>query len=160
MDSLIKLQRRKAELKAKIEQQRSDLKKTFLEVREEIEPANLLKKAVSGVFRSSKNEQNKAQAGTFKQLPAPIAFMADLLIKDPRMALLVKVLAPLAMKFFPKRVKDKTSEESSKETPIIGQKAKIYGGLRRSIISLRNRLKKAEKAEGNVVETTPEPTEI
>ena len=55
MNSLEKLQQRRAELKAQIEQQRLDLKKTFGEVREEIEPAELLKKAVSGIFKPSKD---------------------------------------------------------------------------------------------------------
>jgi len=45
MDNISQLQHRKAALAAQIEQQRADLKQTFREIREEIEPANLLKKA-------------------------------------------------------------------------------------------------------------------
>ncbi|MBK6996832.1 MAG: DUF3618 domain-containing protein [Lewinellaceae bacterium] len=56
MDKTSQLQRRKAALEAQIEQQRADLKETFREIREEIEPANLLKKAVSGALGFSTNK--------------------------------------------------------------------------------------------------------
>ena len=45
MNDLAELQRRKAVLKSRIEQQRADLKATIAEIQKEIEPANLLKPA-------------------------------------------------------------------------------------------------------------------
>jgi hypothetical protein len=145
MDNLSELQRRKAELKGRLEQQRIELKKTFLEVREEIEPSTLLKKAVGGLFGSFKNKEKGDQSGILDQLPAPVAFIADLFIKDPKWRLLIKLIAPTAIKLFPKLAPGKiaaSTDDPNAETPV---KAKIYGNLRQSIVALRGRLRKKSK---------------
>lgn len=159
MDSLAQLQRRKAELKAQIEQQRADLKKTLLEVRQEIEPANLLKKAVSGMFKFSQDKKKEDLPGVFDRLPAPARVIIDLLIKDSRWALLLKLLAPVAMNYLPSLVKNKTAETDAPEQPKTPVKVKIYGSLRKSVTGLRNSLRKKPKAEPAEPEPTLEPTE-
>lgn len=151
MDSLAELQRRKAELKAQIEQQKLDLKKTFVEAREEIEPANLLKKAVTGIFSTSKNKKDDTTSGLFKQLPLPVSIIADLLIKDPKIGLLVKLAAPLAVKFFQKKAK----KQGAEETPALPAKARLLGGLRQSISTFRTRLRKGKKADEQLPEKEP-----
>ena len=161
MDSLAELQRRKAELKAQIEQQQSDLKKTFVEIRREIEPANLLKKAVSGTFNAFKNKQVDAQPGMLGRLPAPLNFLADLLIKDPKWALVLKVLAPVALNYLPKfkKSKDQVPEEKPETAPKLPAKAKVYGRLRRGISALRSRLRKTEKEPKKKLEETTDQDE-
>lgn len=160
MHNLEELQRRKAALKAKIELQRSEIKKTFLEVREEIEPANLLKKAVQGLFRTSKAKSNELLPGQTETLSPTMSFLADLLIKDPRIAMVVKLLAPLAWKMFPKGSKAKKAAETPEtpEEPVeLPVKAKVYGSLRQSVSTLRKRLRKKKENTATVVE--PETTE-
>lgn len=161
MHNLEELQRRKAALKAKIELQRSEIKKTFLEVREEIEPANLLKKAVQGLFRTSKAKSNELLPGHTETLSPTMSFLADLLIRDPRIAMVVKLLAPMAWKMFPKSAKAKKTtepQENPEEPPIeLPVKAKVYGSLRQSVSTLRNRLRKKKEKTEPVVE--PETSE-
>lgn len=161
MNSLAELQRRKAELKAQIEQQQSDLKKTFFEIRKEIEPANLLKKAVSGTFNAFKNKQSETQGGILGRLPAPIAFLADLLIKDPKWALALKVLAPVALEYLPKfrKSKEQVSKEEPQKAPELPAKAKVYGRLRRGIATLRSHLRKTDKEPKKELEKTTEQDE-
>ncbi len=147
MDSLSKLQRRKAELKAQIEQERNDLKKTFIEIREEIEPANLLKKAVSGALGFTKKKTGEEVSSVLNQLPAPLAFAVDLLVKDPKWALGLKLLTPVAVKYWPKFGKSKKPalEEPLENAPETPMKVKIYSRLRQGISALRNSLRKTEK---------------
>ncbi|MBC7774926.1 MAG: hypothetical protein H7246_05755 [Phycisphaerae bacterium] len=154
MDSLIKLQRRKAELKAQIEQERNDLKKTFLEIREEIKPANLLKKAVSGALGFSKKKTGEESSSVLSQLPAPLSFVVDLLVRDPKWALGLKLLTPVAIKFWPKFGKSKkpSLKENLENAPEKSVKVKIYSRLRQGISTLRNKLRKAEKTPETVTQ--------
>ncbi len=135
-------------MKTQIEREREDLKKTFLEVREEIEPANLLKKAVGGVFDFSKNNASGEKSGILAGLPAPVNFLANLFIKDPKWAFLIKLVVPVALKFLPKMGKTKAESaaaESIEKVPKVPVKAKIYGQFRRGVSSLRGLLKKSKK---------------
>jgi hypothetical protein len=139
MDNLSEIALRKAQLKAKMEQQRLDLKETFLEIKEEIEPANLLKKAVSGALGFKPKNENSS---LLDSLPRPIGILADIFIKDPKISLLTKIVAPLAMQYLPKR---KTKEERAlaafkENKPRIPFKIKLYGGILRGISALRERL--------------------
>ena len=147
MDSLNKLQRRKAELKAQLEQQRSELKNTFIEIREEIEPANLLKKAVSGALGFSKKKPGEEVSSVLNQLPAPLALVVDLLVKDPKWALGLKLLTPIAVKYWPKfdRSKKPAQEENLENTPEKTVKTNIYSRLRKGVSALRSKLRKTEK---------------
>lgn len=166
MNSLAELQRRKAELKTQIEQQSSDLKKTVAEIRAEIEPAKLLRKAVGGVFGVSKSKQNEARPDILSQLPAPLTFLAGLLIKDPKLALLAKWIVPVALKYWSRRVKTKTPEQEAEPTekaPKPRAKNKLYGRLRRGVSALRSHLrrtaKEPKKIIGKPLESEAEQTE-
>lgn len=144
MDSIAALQRRKEALKAQIEQEQTDLKKTFVEIRKEIEPAQLLKKAVSGVLGFSKNKNTEAPLPSPGTLSGPIGFLVDLLVKDPKWALLLKAVAPIAVKYLPlptgKTKSDTKAEQVKTSTP----KAQIYHRLRRGVSALRSSLRKKE----------------
>ena len=146
MNSLTELRRRKAELKARMVQQRSELKTTMLEIRAEIEPANLLKNAVRGIFggKAKENQGNTPESDVLGRLPSWVTFLTDVLVKDPKMALLVKLLAPMAIKFFPTLVAGKSPGKGSEVNGYVPEKSKIYGSLRRSVATLRKRLQKKE----------------
>lgn len=160
MDSLAELQRRKAELKAQIEQQQSDLKKTFIEIRQEIEPANLLKKAISGTLGLSKNKTADSPTSASGQLSGPIGFLVDVLIKDPKWALLLKVFGPVAMKYIPALIRKKEPAPTPEALPAIPVKAKMYARLRKSVSALRSQLRKTEKTIEKKLTPTTEQTEI
>jgi hypothetical protein len=148
MNSLAELQRRKAELKTQIEQQSDDLKKTVSEIRSEIEPAKLLRKAIGGAFGVSKSEQDETRPDILNQLPAPLTFLAGLLIKDPKLALLVKLIVPVALKYWPRRIKTKTpaeEEEPAEKASRPHAKNKLYGRLRRGVSALRSHLRRTTK---------------
>ncbi len=158
MNNLDKLQRRKAALAAQIEQQRLDLKNTFIEIRQEIEPGNLLKKAVSGALGFSKNKSEDPKTGILGRMPAPISFLVDVLVKDPKWAIGLKLLTPVVLKYWPNRDKSKVpvSDEKPVEAPNVSFKTKAYGKLRNGISSLRAQLRKTEKPPEKPLETPPE----
>lgn len=159
MDSLAELQRRKAELKAQIDQQKSDLKKTFIEIRQEIEPANLLKKAVSGALGFSKNKASDNPANPSGQLSGPIGFLVDVFVKDPKWALLFKVFGPLAMRYIPALARKKGPAPTPEALPAVPVKAKMYARLRKSVSALRSQLRKTEKTIEKKLTQQTEQTE-
>jgi hypothetical protein len=162
MDNLAKLQRRKAELEAQIEQQRADLKKTFLEIREEIEPSKLLKKALSGALNFSGSKPGDPENGTVKRLPGPIAFLVDVLVKDPRLAVGLKLLTPVVLKYWPKFERSKKADDvvipetTAMPETVVEKPAKLkfYGRLREGISAFRGKLRKTDKASDSTTETT------
>ena len=142
MDSLSKLKIRKAELKAQIEQESNDLKDTVLQIREEIEPSKLLKKAVSGAMGFSRKKTGEDLTSVVNQLPAPLAFVLDLFVKDPKWSLGLKLLAPLVIRFLPStRRAGKPAPENTAEKP---EQTNLYGRLREGVSSLRTRLRRKE----------------
>ncbi len=144
MDNQAKLQLRKAELQAKIAQQQEAIKKTLLEVREEIEPSKLLKKAVGGALGFAPAKPGEEKPGFLDRLPAPVSFLLDLMIRDPRWSFLVKMLAPVALHYLPGRGK---SPETEPQEPVVESppKTNIYGRLRKGVSALRTQLRGKEK---------------
>ena len=155
MDNYIKLRRRKAALKAQIAQQRIDLKQTFQEVRQEFEPANLLKKAVSGALGFAKSKSSDSQSGVFGQLPAPISFLVDVLVTDPKWAFGLKLLTPVLLKYWPgsHKTEEPLPEGKSAKFPEDPVKASLYGKLHMGISNLRAKLRKTKIAN----ESSPDP---
>lgn len=142
MDSLAQLQRRKAALSAKMERQRSDLKQTLVQLRKEIEPSKLLGKAISGALGFSGKDSIAGSLGKSGQLPAPIAFVLDLFVRDPKWAFLLKWVAPLLLRFWPKSSAASLPEaERPASKPL---KAKFYGQLRRGVSALRGQIRKPD----------------
>lgn len=139
MDSLAQLQRRKAALLAKIEEQRSDIKQTVLEIRQEFEPSKLLGKAISGVFGFAGKGDVASNIGAMGQLPAPIAFLFDVLVRNSKWAFLLKWVAPFLIRYWPNLSSaGLPSSEHAAPKPL---KAKFYGQLRRGVSSLRGQLR-------------------
>lgn len=160
MDKLSQLQRRKAELEAQIEQQRADLRTTFVEIRKEIEPGNLLKKAVSGALGFSKSKPGEGNTNILSRLPAPVSFLVDVLVRDPKWALGLKLLTPVVLKLVPTLGKPKGP--ALPPLPVLGEKpisaslkTRIYSKLRSGISGLRSKLKRSDKVPGKAPEITP-----
>jgi hypothetical protein len=144
MDNLAKLQLRKAELAAKIEQQRAAMKGTLLEIREEIEPGKLLKNAISGAFGFGSDDDDKNNSAAGRPLPKPVSILFNLLVKDPRLAFALKMVTPLALKYVPMiggLIKKKTPATETDALPAKPIKAKFYGKLRQGISTLRGKLR-------------------
>ncbi len=145
MDNLAKLQLRKAELAAKIEQQRAAMKDTLLEIREEIEPGKLLKNAISGAFGFGSDDGDKSKSAAGGALPKPVSILFDLMVKDPRLAFALKMVTPLALKYLPMiggLVKTKPLTTEIETLPAKPIKATFYGKLRQGISTLRGKLRK------------------
>lgn len=157
MNDLAELQRRKAELTTQIEQQRAGLKGTMAEIQKEIEPANLLKKAVGSAFGFPKSRGGEGSPDILERLPESIAFVANLFIKNPKWAFVVKLLAPAVLKFLPKMTTKAKPESGEKQETETGQS--VYSRLRRRISALRNRLRKAKKEPENPPREIVEPSE-
>jgi ABC-type multidrug transport system fused ATPase/permease subunit len=144
MKTLAELQERKAELEAKMAQQSAEIKATLLEIRAEIEPANLLKNAVSGFFKPSNGVGSGTSASRSTQLMGPLAILADLLVKDSRLALLLKLIAPVLINLLPVLGKSKAETSDENNLPARPFKAKVYGELRRNVSNIRKQLHKKE----------------
>jgi hypothetical protein len=134
MNNLEKLHQRKAELSAKLDLQRAEIKETLLEIRAEVEPANLLKKAVKGVFSPSEGKVS-ATSGVLTQ---GVSFLLDLLVKDPRLSVVLKLLTPMALKYLPQGTPPEEKVEKDLEKAL---KPNFYGKLRQGVSSLRTKLK-------------------
>lgn len=158
MDNQAKLQQRKAALQAKIALQQAEIKKTLLELRDEIEPSKLLKKAVGGALGFGPAKPGEEKPGIFDRLPAPVSMLLDLMIRDPRWSFLVKILAPFALRYLPGKDK-KTAPEQPELEAENPPKTNIYGRLRKGVSSLRDQLRRKEKTPeipAELPETTPE----
>ncbi len=154
MNSLEQLQQRKAVLKAKIEQQRIELQNTFLEVREEIEPSFLLKKAIHGLFKPPKDKGVDASSNFFERFPLPIAFLVDLFVKNKAIATLLKMFAPAAIRIIPNLIKEHAGTDESDDpgtTP--STKSMVYGSLRQAVSAMRMQLKRSDKTPDLTPET-------
>ncbi|HAD14088.1 MAG TPA: hypothetical protein DCF33_16820 [Saprospirales bacterium] len=141
MNNLALLQARKAELAAKLALQREEIKQTLLEAKTALEPVNLLKQAVKGAFPQSGGDERGAGSGV---LSKGISILLDLLVKDPRLSVILKLVTPVALKYLPiGRAKEETPEVVEKEL----EKAlepNFYGRLRQGVTSLRAKLKHKE----------------
>lgn len=144
MDNQDQLQRRKAELKAKIDQQRNELKSTILGIREEMEPATVLRKAVRGALGFQQNKPTKGKPGLLSRLPAPILFLSSLLIKDPRWALGLKLISPFVHNYRPKFLRINQASEAENPEGNPRQPIKLLSRFRKGVSALRKRLKKTD----------------
>jgi hypothetical protein len=144
MNNLAILQARKAEMAAKLALQKEEIKQTLLEVKSALEPANLLKQAVKGAFSNS-GERSGSGA-----LSKGISILLDLLVKDPRLSVILKLVTPVALKYLPLGgAKEETPEAVEKELEK-ALKPNFYGRLRQGVTTLRTKLKHKEE--------TPQPT--
>jgi hypothetical protein len=149
MNSLTQLQQRRAALKGRIDQQQVELKRTFQELREEIEPSFLLKKALAGLFDSRKGRGSGTSNNFLNKFPVPVSYLVDLFVKNQAVASLLKMFAPMALSYLQNRM-NTSHDEKPGSTKL---NANIYGSLRHGVASLRKQLNAAK----NTTAVSPEP---
>ncbi|MCC7464639.1 MAG: hypothetical protein IT261_00120 [Saprospiraceae bacterium] len=147
MNNLERLQQRKAELSAQLDLQRAEIKQTLLEIRAEVEPANLLKKAVKGVFSPTEGKPT----GATGMLTQGVSFLLDMLVKDPRLSVVLKLLTPMALKYLPKGASPEEKVEKELEKDL---KPNFYGKLRQGVSSLRTKLKNKDISDTSSLNQT------
>lgn len=138
--NLAELQRRKAELKAKMAYETAELKDTLELVKDDLKPANFVKSA----FFSLISMDGKPKAKQAPALPAndhpikrlgrslPVQLITNLLVRDPRLKLLLQYAAPVAMEIGPD-----LWEKASNSIP--SRKSMVHS-MRRRLANLRKRL--------------------
>lgn len=141
INNLAELQRRKAELKAKLALEKAEIIKTVQLVREDMRPANLVKNAVTSFLGLDDLKEETTGGGKIAgALRMPLSILTDVLIGNRRLNFLVKSLTPVALDVAPKLVQ--------KAGSMLPEPAAVYGKMRSGINRLRKRLhKKSMKKE-------------
>ena len=124
------LRRRKAELRRQIDTDRSEIINTLNDIKHELNPADLLKSALGGLFDNSTESKNLMKKGVSS---GAVAF-ANNFVGSPRTAFVVRWALPLAIQFAPKIV-DFVKEQLPKKSDALRL-------LRRGVARLRKRIKK------------------
>jgi hypothetical protein len=145
MNSLEKLQQRKAQLQQQMEQEKEALKNTLLDIREEVEPVNLLKKLVGGLIGPAKT----SNGSLIQKTVPPLLSLATMLLKNSRWVVLAQWLAPLALRWFAPDNTKETSAVTISESTEKQVSKNIYRRLRQSISTLRAKLRKKETPDDN-----------
>lgn len=146
MNSLEKLQQRKAQLQQQMEQEKEALKNTLLDIREEVEPANLLKKLVGGLIRPNK----RTNGSLIQKTVPPVLSLATMLLKNSRWLVLAQWLAPLALRWLaPPATQEASPVLTIGEPTEKAPKKDVYKRLRETISQLRAKLRKKETPDGN-----------
>jgi len=138
--NLAELQRRKAELKAKMDQETAELKGTLELVKEDLKPANFVKSAffsLIGLDGKPKTDNTPALPGSehpIKRLGRnlPIQLITILLIRDPRLKLLLQYATPVAMEVGPDLWEKASNSIPSRES--------MVHSMRHRLANLRQRL--------------------
>lgn len=137
VDSLSELLRRKAALKAKVEAEQEELKAVWQEVRDDLQPKKIVGRAINSMLGLSDKPDDgadEAVLGFASRLKGPLRVATDLLIRDPRVAMLLKVVTPLTIAYLPGLAR------KAKSLPPV--KRGLIGVLRRGVAGLRKKLKK------------------
>jgi hypothetical protein len=138
LHNLQELQRRKTELKAQIEREQAELQETVRQIKDELTPANIVRKAITSLWKkddtSSPATSGNLPGGGDAGMSVPVQLLVDLLIGNPRIATLVKQFAPVLIAAVPRLVR--------KAGDAMPDKAKVYGTMSKGIHSLRNRLRR------------------
>jgi hypothetical protein len=139
VDTLNQLQQRKAALKAQIAVEEAEIKEVWHEVRHDLQPGEILGQAVKsalGFHNTPETPADQVAFGFASRLSGPLRLVADTLIRDPKVALLLKIVTPLSVAYLP-RLARKVQE-------LVPEKREVYGLLQRSVARLRKRLKNKE----------------
>lgn len=139
VDSLIQLRQRKAALKAKITTEETEIKAIWQDVRSDLEPGELVGQAIKsamGFGRKKESPTDEAAMGIANRLTGPLRLVTDVLVRDPRLALLLKLATPLSVAYLPKLAR------KAKES--LPSKYNVLGLLRKGVAGLRKQLKNDE----------------
>lgn len=144
VDSLQQLQQRKALLKTQIAVEETEIREIWQEVRHDLQPGEIVGQAVRsalGFHNKPGTPADEKAFGLASNLSGPLRLVADTLVRDPRLALLLKVVAPLGLAYLPQLAR--------KAGALAPGKKDVFGILRKSVAGLRQRLKKNDQPEKN-----------
>ncbi len=136
VDNLSELRKRKADLKAKLDAEQAEIKEVWQEVRSDLQPKHIIGNAVKsmlGLPDKPETAADEAALGWASQLKGPLQLASNLFVRDPRVALLLKV-APLTVAYLPGLAR--------KAKEIAPDKKDFLGLLRRGVAGLRKKLKR------------------
>ncbi len=139
VDTLGELYRRKAVLKAKLDAEQEELKEVWQEVRGDLQPRKIVGRAINsmlGISDQPDNDTDAASLGLASRLKGPLRVATDLLVRDPRVAMLLKVVTPLTIAYLPGLAR------KAKALPTV--KKGLLGFLRKGVTGLRKKLKRNE----------------
>ena len=148
VDNLSELRQRKAELKARITAEQAEIRETWQTVRTDFEPSRLVGTVAKSLLGFSDKPGTAADQGALGMaagLQGPIKVATDLFVRDPRIALLLKFVAPLAVAYWPHIIR-----RAKKLTPT---KTKMYGSLRKGVAGLRKQLKRKKSDTPQAADT-------
>lgn len=148
MKSLIELRRRKAALKTEIQVQQEEMKATFQDLKQSIEPSVLLRKVVSGALGFS----DETPLGTKKNSWVSVVQWAiPFLISSKKWGFVLRILMPLLARIFPSEpsVQDEsaavnTAPEKPTAPPL---KVQLLHRLREEVGALRQHIKPAPSTD-------------
>jgi len=139
VDTLGELHRRKAVIKAKLDAEQEELKEVWQEVRGDLQPRKIVGRAINsmlGISDQPDNDADDAAIGFASRLKGPLRVATDLLVRDPRVAMLLKVVTPLTIAYLPGLAR------KAKALPTV--KRGVLGLLRKGVTGLRKKLKRNE----------------
>ena len=122
------LHRRKVALRRKMNVQRTEILDTFDHLKEDFNPTHLLKSAVTGLLNTSEGSAEIMSSGVSRGVSA----FASGFVKNPKTALVVRMLLPFALQYLPK-ILGFVREN-------VPNKAGFYGFLRHNVGRLRHQL--------------------
>lgn len=135
VDNLRELRQRKAELKARLYAEQSELREDWRELRAELRPNQIIAKFTQSLLGTT-DQMQAGSTGLAASLQGPLRLASDMLIGNTRTRLLLNLLTPLVLTYLP-RLTQKVRGISLDKS-----KAKMYGTLRKSIAGLRSQLKR------------------
>ncbi len=149
VDNLEELRQRKAALKARLDTERTELIASYQALRSEFEPAKLVTNVARSLLGIRKKDTGKTGEGTdfATRFSGPMQVVTDLLVREPRIRLLFKYVAPLIITYLPQVVR--------KAKDITPEKAEVYGFLRQGVAGLRKKFHKKKAAPDETTDEQP-----
>jgi hypothetical protein len=132
VNNLAALQRRKAELKTCLDVQQAELKSAWQEVRADLQPARIAERFAQSLLGDDGASGGKGPA----YMPGALRFAGALLIGNTRTRLLFNLIAPFAVAYLPRIVRQVKGISLNKT------KRQVYGSLRKGVAGLRSQLKR------------------
>ncbi len=131
------LRRRIAALKTRIAGERTELRASVQEIRDNFKPAAIARQVVGTLLGTDRPSEAVKNGLTGLAWQLPIRLLTNVLVRDPRAAFLLKNVAPVAIHFAPKIWKS--------ARPSLPTRIKMYGMLRKRVTRLRTRFREVEE---------------
>lgn len=136
IDSLEELRQRRVELKAQIDQQRDELENTISELRREFRPARIIRNIATDFFKPDNDGTKEDEKSSFaSNMKFPLQLAGDLFVRDPRVAIALRVVTPLVLKFLPE-----LASLAGKARDAVPGRAELLSALRNNVSKLRKKL--------------------